>query len=271
MCFYVKRENMRSPKTKLSFIISCIMIYSTYSFGQSVREPNAAEKKVFDKTIPIIVSVLDRFGNNDWTLDQDWYNGDPLVPTDYDDKGPIGIDQNFERDYVVKQDSKRFNEIIKPLYDKTQVLSDKLVAKMKEYEKNPPKNNEMEKDPLSDSLDALNNKLQELNELHVYAYINRANISGRPATDVQVKGNAMVTKTDEGYMANDYFKSYYIAFGDWKSSKWNADDNLYDFKFKNTKTPSIQNIVIIMTGARDRMKELMNKLDWSVLNKAIIN
>jgi hypothetical protein len=262
---------MKYLKTKLFFIISFIFIYSTLRCAQSVRKPNAAEKKVFDKAIPIIQSVLDKFGNNDWTLDQDWYNGDPLVPTDYDDKGPIGIDQNFERDYVVNQNSKRFNKIIKPLYDKAQVLSDKVVAKMKEYEKNPPKNNEMVKDPLSDSLDALNNKLQELNELHVYAYINRANISGRPYTDMKVKGCAMVTKTNEGYMANDYFKSYYIAFGDWKSAKWNADDDLYDFKFKDTKTPSIQNIVIIMTGARDRMKELMNKIDWSVLNKAIIN
>jgi hypothetical protein len=262
---------MKYPKTKLFFIISSIFIYSILGCAQSVREPNAAEKKVFDKAIPIIQSVLNRFGNNDWTLDQDWYNGDPLVPTDYDDKGPIGIDQNFERDYVVNQDSKRFNQIIKPLYDKAQLLSDKVVAKMKEYEKNPPKNNEMVKDPLSDSLNVLNNKMQELNELHVYAYINRANISGKPATDVQVKGSAMVTKTNEGYMAYDYFKSYYIAFGDWKSAKWNADDNLYDFKFKNTNTPSIQNIVIIMTGAQDRMKELMNKIDWSVLNKAINN
>ena len=260
---------MKSPKTKLFFIISTIMIFQIYDFGQSLREPNAAEKKVFDKAIPIIQGVLNRFGNADWTLDQDWYDGNPLVPIDYNDKGPIGINQNFERDYEVNQDSKRFNDIIKPVYDKVQTLSDKLVVKMKEYEKNPPKNIDMKKDPLSDSLDVLNNKLQELNELHVYAYINRANISGRPATDVRVKGSAMVTKTNEGYMANDYFTSYYIAFGNWKSAKWNADDYLYDFKFKDTKTPTIQNIVIIMTGAQDRMKELMTKIDWSVLNKAI--
>lgn len=261
---------MKSPKAMLFFIISSIMIFPINGLGQSIREPNPAEKKVFDKAIPIIVSVLNKFGNNDWTLDQNWYDGNPLVPVDYNDKGPIGINQNFERDYEVNQDSKRFKDIIKPVYDKVQALSDKLVAKIKEYEKNPPKDNDMKKDPLSDSLDALNNKLQELNELHVYAYINRGNISGRPVTDMKVKGSAMVTKTNDGYMANDYFKSYYIAFGNWKSAKWNSNDNLYDFNFKDTKTPSIQNIVIIMTGAQDRMKELMSKIDWSVLNKAII-
>ena len=262
--------NLIKTKTALTFL--SLMLLTNSILAQSVRKPNAAEKKVFDKAIPVIVSFLDKFGNDDWTLDQNWYNGDPLVPTDYNDRGPIGIDQNFERDYVVNQDSKRFNQIIKPLYDKSQILSDKLVAKIKEYEKNPSAKAEKEygkRTSLNDSLDAINNKLEELNELHVYAYINRANISGKPATEVQVKGSAMVTKTNEGYMAYDYFKSYYIAFGNWKTAKWNADDNLYDFKFKDTKTPSIQNIVIIMTGAQDRMKELMKKIDWSVLNKAL--
>ena len=261
---------MNFINTKTALIFLSLLLPANSILAQSVREPNAAEKKVFDKAIPIIQSFLDKFGNNDWTLDQNWYNDDPLVPTDYEDKGPIGIDQNFERDYVVNQDSKRFSEIIKPLYDKSQVLTDKVVAELKEYEKNPPKDGVMKKDAVSDSLDALNNKLEELNALHVYAYINRDNISGRPAADVKVKGSAMVTKTNEGYMAYDYFKSYYIAFGDWKTAKWNADDSLYDFKFKNTKTPSIQNLVIIMTGAQDRMKELIRTLDWSVLNKAII-
>jgi hypothetical protein len=37
----------------------------------------------------------------------------------------------------------------------------------------------------------------------------------------------------------------------------------------NSKTSSIQNIVIAMTGEQDRMKELMNKIDWCVLNKAL--
>ncbi len=257
-------------RTKLLFFTSVLISCSVFCFAQSVRKPNAAEKKVFNEAIPIIVSELDKFGNNDWTLDQNWYDGNPLVPVNYNDKGPIGINQNFERDYEVNQHSKRFNNIIKPLYDKSQELSNKMVAKIKEYEKNPPKNNEMKKDPLSDSLDVLSNKMQELYELHVYAYINRANIKGKPATDVHVSGSAMITKINKGYMSNESFKSYFIAFGDWKSAKWNAEDNLYDFKFKDTKTPSIQNIVIIMTGAQDRMKELMQKIDWSVLNKALI-
>ena len=54
------------------------------------------------------------------------------------------------------------------------VLQDKVVAKIKEYEKNPSANAEKEygkRTPLNDSLDALNNKLEELNELHVYAYL----------------------------------------------------------------------------------------------------
>ena len=241
-------------------------------FAQSVKEPSPAEKKLLHKSIVIIQSVLDQFGNNDWTLDQDWYNIDPLVPTDYKDNGPIGIDQNFERDYVVNQNSKRFNEIIKPLYEKSQALEDKVVAKIKKYENNPSPQAEKEyekKDPLTDSLDALNNKLEELNELHVYAYINNLYIKGKPVKGLSIPGAAMVTKLNGGHFAPDFFKSYYIAFGNWKDAEWSTDEKAYYYKFKDTAKPSIQNLVIIMTGAQDRMKELMHKIDWSVLNKAL--
>jgi len=264
---------MNSIKTKTSFVFLSLLLFLANSISaQSLREPNAIEKKVFDKAIPIIVSVLDKCGNNNWTLDQNWYDGNPLVPVNYNDKGSIDINQNFERDYVVNQGSKRFNEIILPIYKKSQVLQDKVVARIKKYESNPSAKAEKEygkKDSLMDSLNAVNNKLQELNELHVYAYINNLYIKGRPVKGLSVPGAAMVTKLNRGHFAPDFFKSYYIAFGNWKSAKWSTGQKAYYYKFKNTPKPSIQNIVIIMTGAQDRMKELMNKIDWSVLNKAL--
>lgn len=265
---------MNSIKIKIFIFVLSLHLFTISILAQTVRKPNAAEKKVFDKAIPVIVSVLNKFGNDDWTLDQDWYNDDPLVPTDYNDKGPIGIDQNFERDYVVNQDSKRFNEIIMPIYKKSQVLEDKVVARVKKYESHPSAKSEKEngkKDPLMDSLNAVNNKLEELNELHVYAYINNLYVKGKPVKGLNIPGAAIITKLNSGHFAPDFFKSYYIAIGNWQNAKWSTGEKAYYYKFKNTPKPSIQNIVIIMTGAQDRMNELIHKINWSVLNKALIN
>lgn len=63
--------------------------------------------------------------------------------------------------------------------------------------------------------------------------------------------------------------SYFLEFGNWKNVKPNPQNKVYYYKFKNTKTSSIQNIVIVLTGAPDRMKVLINKIDCGVLNKAL--
>ena len=257
-------------KTFPALALVLLFVYSTSA--QSVKEPSPAEKKLLNRVIPIIQSVLDQFGNKDWALDGDWYNDDPLVPVSDNGTGPIGLDQNFERDYKVTENSDRFNNIIMPLYKKSEQLTDRMVAGLKKFENDTSANAGKEygkKSPLSDSLNALNNKLEELSELHVYAYINNLYVAGRPVKDIDIPGAAMVTKLNRGHFAPDFFKSYYIAFGNWKSAKWSDSQKVYYFKFKDTPKSSVQNIVIVMTGAQDRMKELMNKIDWSVLNKAL--
>jgi hypothetical protein len=254
-------------KTNVVFLSLLFIVNSI--LAQSLREPNAVEKKVLDKAVPVIVGVLDKCNDDNWNLEQNWYDDNPLVPVNYNEKGPIDINQNFERDYEVNLDSKRFNDIIKPVYDKSQALTDKVVALVKESEKNPQKNNKSESDLLKDSLKVVNNKLDELSELHVFAYINDHSVKGRPVKDLSVPGASMVTKFNGGHLSLDYFKSYYIAFGNWKSAKWSSDLKAYFYKFKDTPKPTVQNIVIIMTGAQDRMKELMHKINWSVLNKAL--
>jgi hypothetical protein len=265
---------MKNYKIKIFLYVLISIVFFNNLFAQSVKEPSPAEKKLLHKTISIIQSVLDQFGNNDWSLDQDWYNGDPFVPADDDGTGPIGLDQNFERDYKVTENSDRFNNIILPLYKKSEQLTDRMVAQLKKLENDTSAEAVKKygkKSPLSDSLDTINNKLEELSELHVYAYINNLYVAGKPVKGIDIPGAAMVTKFNRGHFTPDFFKSYYIAFGNWKSAKWSDSQKVYYFKFKDTPKSSVQNIVIIMTGAQDRMKELMHKIDWDVLNNALTN
>lgn len=264
---------MKTFRIKLSLSLS-LLILSIYSASaQSLKEPSPAEKKMLAVPIRIIQSILDQFGNNDWKLDQDWYNDDPMVPVSDDGTGAIGINQNFERIYMVREGSKRFNTLLKPLTDRMDVLTNKVSGEMQEISKKSIKEQEafMQDNPTSDSLNNISNQLNNLNEVDVYAYIDCGYIEGRPFNDpdINLRGADMVTKMDKGYFSSEFKNTYFLAFGNWKNIKLDTKFNYYYYKFKNTKTPSIQNIVIVLTGAPDRMKELMNKIDWSVLNNAL--
>ncbi len=250
-------------RTGIFLIILSIIVVPEISSAQSLKEPTPVEKKFLAKPIKIIQSVLDQFGNNDWSMDSDDYNNDPVVPINDNGTGPINIDSDFERVYKVRENSKRYNTLLKPLFEKEKILSAKF-AQMSQIE--------MSKDnPTYDSLIAIGNQLSELYEIDAYAYINDNYIEGRPINehDINVRGASMVTKLNRGYFADENWTSYFLAFGNWKNIKLNKEFNCYYYKFKNTKTSSIQNIVIVLTGAPDRMKELMNKIDWVVLNKAL--
>lgn len=213
-----------------------------------VVKPTPAQKKTLDKVIPAILRVLDRFGNKDWSLSQDWYDGDPLMPVHC--PPVLDINQNFQRDYEVRPGSERFTRLIVPLN-----------AQIEEM---------MKQSPIPyDRIEKLGNTMRELSQLQVYVYVNRANIEGRAVSGNPAPGAAMVTRIDRGYFAYDDWKSYFIAFGNWKTARWNAADHLHEFRFARCSSPCIQNIVVVMTGAPDRMKELMGKIDWNVLNEAL--
>ena len=257
----------------LASLLTSGFIISVYA--QSLKEASPAEKKLLAKPVYAIQSLLDQFGNNDWgESNTDNSDYDMLVPTDDNGTGPIGLSQNFERVYKVQENSKRFNTLLKPLYLKLQELNSKYAEEYQAIQSKSAKEQEdflSKPNPTVDSLTTIGNKAEELSELDVYVYINDGYIQGKPVNepDVNVRGASLVTKLNHGYYQMDNWTSYFLAFGDWKDLKYNNEYNCYYYKFKNTKTSSIQNIVIVITGAPDRMKELMNKIDWSVLNKGL--
>ncbi len=243
--------------------------------AQSLKEASPAEKKLLAKPVYVIQSLLDEFGNNDWgESETDSKDYELLVPIDDNGSGPIGLSQNFERVYKVQENSRRFNTLLKPMYLKSQVLNSKYAEEYQAIQSKSAKEQEefMSKpDPTVDSITAIGNRMEELSEIDVYAYVNYDYIEGKPIKDpdINVRGADMVTKLNHGYYQKDFWTTYYLAFGNWKSIKMDKEFKCYYYKFKKTKTSSIQNIVIVLTGAPDRMKELMNKINWSVLNKVL--
>ncbi len=262
---------------RITFTSLLIFIFSISLSAQSLKEVSPAEKKILDKPISIIQSLLDQFGNNDWgepNTNNDGY--ELLVPIGYNGAGAIPLTQDFERVYRVQENSRRFYTVLKPMLDREKKLNAEYEAEYEAVQQKSAKEQEesMSKPtPAYDSLIALGKKSDELSEIDVYAYINKDLVEGKQVNDpdINVRGASLVTKLNSGYFQKENWTSYFLAFGNWKSVKPDKYNKCYYYKFKNTKTSSIQNIVIVMTGAPDRMKELMNKLDWKALNGVLTN
>lgn len=230
-------------KIKLYFLACFLSCLSglTAIYAQSSADPDAAQKKALDKAIPIIIKVLDQFNSPDWELSSDFYS-DPSVSIN--PSVPLDIDQNFEREYKIKNNSDRFNRLIKPINDRINEL--------------------MQQQPIPyDSVKALGEKQKSMSNVTVYVYINRKtlDITPDPKTDLKIPGVALAQKAPGEYFKSNKGYSYWLCFGNWRTA---------DFKFKHpNNTPFIENIVVIFFGAEDRVQELLNKIDWKILNAAL--
>jgi hypothetical protein len=166
---------------------------------------------------------------------------------------PIDIDQNFEREYNVSQNSERFKTLIKPIYDRINQL--------------------MQKQPVPyNSITTLGAKAKALSNVTVYVYINRSSLDVHPdpKSDPKIEGVAFVHKSPGEYFNSEKGYSYYLGFGNWTAAKWDTELGWLHFNFRHPKhTPYIENIVVIFFGANDRVQELLNKVDWKILNDAL--
>ncbi|MBS1919289.1 MAG: hypothetical protein JST17_03445 [Bacteroidetes bacterium] len=225
--------------TLFCFLFNFLLLNSTHA--QSVVKPNDAQKKVLDKAIPIIIKILDQFNSPDWELSSDFYS-DPSVSIN--PSVPLDIDQNFEREYKIKNNSDRFNRLIKPINERINEL--------------------MQQQPIPyDSVKALGEKQKSMSNVTVYVYINRKtlDITPDPKTDLKIPGVAIAQKAPGEYFKSNKGYSYWLCFGNWKTA---------NFKFKHpNNTPYIENIVVIFFGAEDRVQELLQKIDWRILNDAL--
>jgi hypothetical protein len=119
-----------------------------------------------------------------------------------------------------------------------------------------------------DSMKAISKKEREIGAAYVYIFINKKTIEGKQFADSKIPGSALVTMVNYAYRDSCNWDSYFLAFGNWKNAE--HDSKGYTFKFKhNSGTPYTDNFVVVLTGAKSRVKELMKEINWDVLNKAI--
>jgi hypothetical protein len=237
------------------FVLSIILII-TLNFkaaAQLSHQPSPGERAVLTKIITAITNILDQFGDKDWDKTSDFYNPDLYVEDD--SSVPIDIDQDFNRIYLLNENSDRYLKFVKPLTDQV---------------------NERINKKIYDSVtEGLQKQIRRLSSIAVVVFINRQSLPFIPGyghcDTVNVKDAAFACRVNSSLTASGIpGASYWLGFGNWDSGSWNKDQNEYRFHFSHpAHTPFVENAVIVITGAEDRISELLHSIDWSRIKMAL--
>ncbi len=231
--------------------------------AQSRRPPTAAEKQALTRFTDVLFPLLDQFGDANWQKTDDLFDGVDNVSINIDPGVPLDDCIGFDRTYQVTPDSQLFNERLKPLYDQVQKVTDDMVAKMK--------SGTMDKAD-GDALDKLNTQIQRLSKVTLTVCANAPNVE---ASALRTKAPSLVpgvvAHKVSGEVCNvDAPNCYVILAGNWATATDAGTDGLYTFKFAHKAgSPYLENVVIKLSGAEDRIQEMLKKVPWARLTQGL--
>ena len=225
--------------------------------AQSDRSPTPAEANVILKAVNAVVPVIDGFQNKDWQK----MTGGAEEPRYYSvQKYPdvvMGVAPFKDWNFTIPDGSDRYNKIVKPYMDKMETTPARNDKEMKEYDKE-------------------GDSITEMINVYVQVHVNQKNLPLKPpqgAVDLKIPGTFFAYKESAtGYKTigggNRGNSSYVLAFGNWGTSKLSY--NNYQFHFVHPLgTPYIENIVILIYGASDKVQEILNNTDWKKINDGL--
>jgi hypothetical protein len=214
----------------------------------ALRPPTTTEQAVLDKYAKTVNQVLDQFQSDDWDESVDYSIDNAMVNTN-DPGVPLDIDELAQRTYTVRNGSQRYDEKIAPSMQQLLDPGANISAKQK-----------------------IGQQVQSLMRVQVQVHFNRAKLGFEPAPannhDLHIPGAAFAYKIDDS--AFGHGTAYILAFGNWNSSKWDAEHGWYRFHFAHSQnTPYIENIEVRIYGADDRIQQLLHSIDWNALNNGL--
>jgi hypothetical protein len=210
------------------------------------RQPTPAEEKVIDKYSQTINKVLDQFRGPDWEEHIDSNIDHPMINV-MDDR-PMDLDQDIQRTYTVRPDSKRYKTLIAPRVEKLPQI----------------------KDPTERQLEQA--RIEDLKHLQVQVHCNLFVVpmitAPDPKHDPRIPGATFAHQDRDNPFGHGV--AYILFFSNGRRGFWDETNSVYRNKFiHKPNTPYIENLEIRIYGAEDRVKELLRTIKWQQVNAAL--
>ena len=241
-----------------------LLIFPSLTFfhvsAQNDRSANDAEKAVINKAVNIIAPIIDGFQNDTWQKDE----GGTDAPEDYSVQAhpdnPIRVAPFNDWHFTIRPGSDFYNKNIKAYYDKMNGGS---------LDANDSK--------AMEQLVKEGQKVKDMSNIYVEVHVNDINIPVRPlknnSLDLKIPGCYFSYKQSADKLIGtdrNAPDSYVLVFGNWSTASARAAYGDYGFKFTHPKSsPFIENIVIIISGNNDRIKELLKETNWQKVNEGL--
>ncbi len=238
-----------------SILFVLVLLFGTNSATFSQSKAKAKE------TVQVVTNLMKKCVNHSWMLYDIRLNEKPFM--NYNvifnenasgkmDPSTLGKkDQYFKGDFGLDPRSELSKKLIDPLDNEFIRMSS-------------------EKPEPEDSMNAITKKEKEIGGYYVYVYFNKKNIEGKQFTGAKIPGAALVTKINHSFRDSCNWNSYFIAFGNWKNATQNSAGYTYNFKH-HSGSHNINNVVVVLTGVENRIRELLKGVKWEELNKLVDN
>src|SRR6185312_6534425 len=245
------------PK-KIILLFLLFFCIAQFTRAQSSRSATPEETKVILKEINVVSPIISSFENDDWQSDYEPTDPQYFSVQTHPDV-VMGTASYVGGHFTLRNGSDRYNKIAKPYLDS--------------ITNNPPDaNNQKQIDEYAKE----GAKVQEMMNFYVEVEVNKKNLPVKPAeggiNDLKIPGVFFAYKEPPGdkqlHMVDHGKSSYVLAFGNWGNAKF-QDEN-YQFHFTHPLgTPYIENIVILIYGAPDKVQEVLQNTDWKKINEGL--
>lgn len=247
-------------KNKKIITLLVLSFFATkFTMAQSDRAPTPQEKKAIIKVINAVAPIINGFKNKDWEIKNGGADEPEYFSVQRYPDVVMGVAPFTDWNFTLIQGSDEYNKIVKPFLDKMQ--------------SNPP---DVSTQKAADQYNAEIAKMEFLSNVNVEVHVNEKNLPIKPphgAVDLKIPGTFFTykepTSGDTTIRGVDHGKSSYVlAFGNWGTAKKQGD--WYQFHFTHPLgTPYIENIVITIYGAPDRVQEILHNTDWKKINEGL--
>src|SRR5947209_15027972 len=102
-------------------VLLCAVPVAMFGFFAK-RQPTPAEEKAITKYVQVMDKVLAQFRSPEWDEHIDAAIDHPMINVMED--RPFDLDQEIQRTYTVRQDSKRYKTLIAPRLEKLSQIKD---------------------------------------------------------------------------------------------------------------------------------------------------